>query len=81
MRSLHVPSLRPRMAVVAVVTDAAPTSGRGIVEHVRRGPHIMWSTHYDDTLPPDMLLYSFRIVLMCLRMLYVSTCIRRIDMP
>jgi len=31
--------IRPRMAVAAVLTDVAPTSGRGIVEHVRRGPH------------------------------------------
>jgi len=31
--------VRPRTAVAAVLTDVAPTSGRGIVEHVRRGPH------------------------------------------
>jgi len=37
--ALSVPPLRPRMAVVAVLTDVAPTSGRGVVEHVRQGPH------------------------------------------
>jgi len=31
--------VRPRMAVAAVLTDVPPTSGRGVVEHVRRGPH------------------------------------------
>ena len=31
--------VRPRMAVAAALTDVAPTSGRGVVEHVRRGPH------------------------------------------
>ena len=38
-RSLYVSLLRPRIAVVAVLTDVAPTSGRGVVEHVRHGPH------------------------------------------
>ena len=31
--------VRPRMAVAAALSDVAPTSGRGVVEHVRRGPH------------------------------------------
>ena len=51
--------VRPRMAVVAVLTDVAPTSGRGVVEHVRRGPQTTWFTRFDDILLPDTLIHIY----------------------
>jgi len=51
----------------------APTSGRGVVEHVRRGPlrHVVHLVHI--LLPDTMLyLYLFCIAFMCLRIYNVT---------
>ena len=51
----------------------APTSGRGVVEHVRRGPlcHVVHLVHI--LLPDTMLyLYLFCIAFMCLHIYYVT---------